>query len=108
MTNRKYKGDDYKCDLALQHGCVEERKPTDIMCAATCLIFFAGMIFVAFWAYFSGNLRIALSPVNAAGGFCGYDYPEGSSNTNDGFPNMYIFDPSTAYENSVDDTKVLW
>jgi len=107
--DRTYKGEDYNCDLALQHGCVVKRRCSDILCMIIYLVFLSGMITLTFWGYANGELQVSLAPINAEGGFCGHDYTVSNpNNLNKGYPYLYIYDPVTAYNAAADDGKIIW
>lgn len=91
--DRSYKGEDYNCDMALQHGCVVKRRCTDVLCGISFCAFTIGMIVITFWGYANGEIRVSTAPVNRDGGFCGYNY---SGMENDGYPYLYIYDPVSA------------
>lgn len=75
----------------------------------TFLVFLSGMIFVTFWGYVNGEIEVSMAPINAEGGFCGYDYTVvNSANTNKGYPYLYIYNPVDAYNAAADDGKLLW
>mmetsp|Transcript_24805 Transcript_24805/g.17507 ORF Transcript_24805/g.17507 Transcript_24805/m.17507 type:complete len:109 (-) Transcript_24805:1686-2012(-) len=89
--------------MALQHGCVVKRHCTDVLCGLTFCVFLGAMIAVTFWGYANGSLEVSLAPINANGGFCGFNYPNNGLNDNKDYPYLYIWnlnDAIDAYNNN--------
>jgi len=55
------------------------------------------MIAVSIWGFCVGNLEVALSPVNANGGFCGHNY---NGNDNKDYDYLFIYNLTGAINQS--------
>ena len=85
LSDRNYKGDDFKVNPKLVKNPFTDRKCTDVLMGLFFAIFLGGMGFMTIYGYVKGNPYKLLAPVDANDNLCGY-----SAGAED-YPNLYIY-----------------
>jgi len=86
LSDRNYKGDDFKINPKLVKEPFNNRKCTDCFCALVFSAFLAGMIAMIVYGYDVGVPEMLLAPINSNKAICGF-----TAGT-EGKPYLYIYD----------------
>lgn len=65
LKDRKYKGEDFNVDQKLEHGPLEDRKCTNVLCAGLFAVFFIGMLTCVIMGFVNGDVGKLLAPVDS-------------------------------------------
>ena len=90
LSDREYKGQDFKVNTELVDQPFKRRKCTDVLMGLLFFCFLCGLGYMTVYGYQQGNPAEFLAPISTEGAICGY-----TKGTED-YPNLYIYDVESA------------